>query len=61
MATRRYGGFLSNSEMEALDFKAVAYPNPFAESFKLAITSESDASIEVRVYDMIGKLLEEKW
>ena len=60
MATRQDGGLSSNSDIEALDFKTVAYLNPFAESFKLAITSESDAPIEVRVYYIIGNLLEDK-
>ena len=60
MATRQDGTISSNNDMGAMDFKAVAYPNPFAENFKLAITSESDATIQVRVYDMIGKLLEDK-
>ena len=44
----------------AIDFKAAAYPNPFTENFKLNVISESDAYIQVRVYDMIGKLLEDK-
>lgn len=51
---------LGSNGNNAMQFKAVAYPNPFAENFKLAITSESNATIQVRVYDMIGKLLEDK-
>ena len=42
------------------EFKAVAYPNPFAENFKLDVKTSSEASIQVRVYDMLGKLVEDK-
>lgn len=55
--TTKQGGA---KEVYAMDFKAIAYPNPFADNFMLAITSDSDASVQVRVYDMIGKLLEDK-
>ncbi|WP_344817431.1 T9SS type A sorting domain-containing protein, partial [Flavobacterium cheonanense] len=41
-------------------FEALAYPNPFVENFKLDVKTNSEASIQVRVYDMIGKLLEDK-
>ncbi len=41
-------------------FEALAYPNPFAENFKLDVKTNSEASIQVRVYDMIGKLVEDK-
>ena len=39
-------------------FKAVAYPNPFANSFKLELSGASEDRVEVKVYDMIGKLVE---
>jgi hypothetical protein len=45
---------------EVSEFKAVAYPNPFASNFKLDITKSSEANLQVRVYDMIGKLVEDK-
>jgi hypothetical protein len=41
-------------------FEALAYPNPFTENFKLDVKTNSEASIQVRVYDMIGKLVEDK-
>ena len=41
------------------EFKAVAYPNPFAENFKLDVKTSSEASIQVRVYDMLGKLVQD--
>jgi len=39
-------------------FKVVPYPNPFAQSFGLNITTESTAVVNVKVYDMLGKLIE---
>jgi hypothetical protein len=45
---------------EVSEFKAVAYPNPFAENFKLDITTSSEANLQVKVYDMTGKLVEDK-
>jgi hypothetical protein len=39
-------------------FGAKAYPNPFAESFKLDLSTTSDQPVEVKVYDMMGKLVE---
>uniref|UniRef100_UPI00261BBD99 T9SS type A sorting domain-containing protein n=1 Tax=Flavobacterium sp. TaxID=239 RepID=UPI00261BBD99 len=41
-------------------FEAIAYPNPFAANFKLDIKTNSEASIQVRVYDMLGKLVEDR-
>jgi len=41
-------------------FSSKVYPNPFAENFKIEITSSSQSNISVKVYDMIGKLVEEK-
>ena len=41
-------------------FEAMSYPNPFAENFKLDVKTNSESNIQVRVYDMIGKLVEDK-
>jgi hypothetical protein len=41
-------------------FEAVAYPNPFENYFSLDVKTTSDANIQIKVYDMIGKLLENK-
>lgn len=41
-------------------FETVAYPNPFANGFKLNIESNSNESIHVLVYDMLGKLVEDR-
>lgn len=40
-------------------FKVVAYPNPYTNEFQLNVTTSSDSVIEVKVYDMIGKLIEQ--
>ena len=42
------------------DFTAKAYPNPFAESFKLNVTSATEDALQIKVYDMLGKLVEVK-
>jgi hypothetical protein len=39
-------------------FAVKAYPNPYADTFKLAMDSSSQERVEVKVYDMIGKLVE---
>lgn len=40
-------------------FKVIAYPNPFASNFLLDITSSNDTEIKVKVYNMLGSLIEE--
>jgi hypothetical protein len=39
-------------------FEAVAFPNPFISEFKLNVTTSTEGSLELRVYDMLGKLIE---
>lgn len=39
-------------------FNAVAFPNPFAENFNIDVTTSLDSNINVKVYDMTGRLLE---
>ena len=46
------------TETELATFKVMGYPNPYTNTFQLDITTQSIATIEVRVYDMIGKLIE---
>ena len=43
-----------------IEFKATAYPNPFAENFKLDITTSSEEALQIKVYDMLGKLVENR-
>jgi hypothetical protein len=40
------------------NFDASAYPNPFAANFKLNVNTNSDEALQVKVYDMLGKLIE---
>uniref|UniRef100_UPI0037510DD2 T9SS type A sorting domain-containing protein n=1 Tax=Flavobacterium sp. TaxID=239 RepID=UPI0037510DD2 len=35
-------------------------PNPFAENFKLDVKTNSEENLSVKVYDMIGKLVESR-
>jgi len=46
------------TEITPGQFEVTAYPNPFGESFKLDLTTSSDERVELRVYDMIGRMIE---
>jgi len=39
-------------------FEVKAYPNPFANNFKLDINTSSEQNISLQVYDMIGRAIE---
>jgi hypothetical protein len=41
-------------------FKATAYPNPFANNFMLDVKTTSQSLVNVKVYDMIGRLIEQR-
>jgi hypothetical protein len=41
-------------------FEVKSYPNPFADTFRLDINTSAEESVSVKVYDMIGKLVESK-
>ena len=41
-------------------FTATAYPNPFANNFMLDVKTSSQSSVSVKVYDMVGRLIEQK-
>jgi hypothetical protein len=43
-----------------LAFNAVVSPNPFGESFGLEVSTSTEEMIQVKVYDMLGKLVESK-
>ena len=45
---------------EAAPFGVIAYPSPFTESFNLNLTTTSEDKVQVMVYDMIGKLIDQK-
>jgi hypothetical protein len=42
------------------EFKAIAYPNPFATSFALDVKTSNTEKVSLTVYDMAGRLLEVK-
>src|SRR5690606_27720958 len=42
------------------NFAAVAYPNPFVDSFSIEVTTSMTETINVKTYDMTGRLLETK-
>ena len=39
-------------------FNVVAYPNPFADTFGMQMTTSADQSVSIRVFDMTGRLVE---
>ncbi|CAM3412166.1 hypothetical protein FLLO111716_08870 [Flavobacterium longum] len=41
-------------------FDAVAYPNPFTDNFLVALQSASTLDVNIKVYDMTGRLLEDR-
>jgi hypothetical protein len=42
------------------DMTAKAYPNPFSENFNLDLTTSSVEKVGVAIYDMTGKLIEQR-
>lgn len=41
-------------------FKATVYPNPFTSDFSIDVTTTDKANILLKVYDMLGRMLETK-
>ena len=41
-------------------FTAVAYPNPFTNSFLLDVKSSNTSNVDITVYDMLGRLVEQR-
>jgi hypothetical protein len=41
-------------------FKAIAYPNPFANNFMLDVKTTNQSVVNVKVYDMVGRLIEQR-
>ncbi|UPT69690.1 MAG: T9SS type A sorting domain-containing protein [Flavobacterium sp. JAD_PAG50586_2] len=39
---------------------AVSYPNPFVDNFKLSVSTSSEDKIQVSVFDMTGRLMEQR-
>ncbi len=42
------------------EFKAIAYPNPFASDFMFDVKTSSESAIQIRVYDMLGKQVDNR-
>ncbi len=40
------------------EFIAVAYPNPFANDFMINVKTASESSLQIKVYDMLGKQID---
>ncbi len=47
-----------SEEVSAFDMQVLAYPNPFTSEFKLNVTTFTEGAVELKVYDMLGKLIE---
>ncbi|MGC4039448.1 MAG: T9SS type A sorting domain-containing protein [Flavobacterium sp.] len=50
---------LSTLELQKPEMTAIAYPNPYSKSFNLVVNNPAESTIRLKVYDMIGKLIEE--
>jgi hypothetical protein len=54
-------GAARQADSKAVDtrlFSVVGYPNPYDYQFSLRMESSSEAPVSIKVYDMIGKLIE---
>ncbi|UPT71336.1 MAG: T9SS type A sorting domain-containing protein [Flavobacterium sp. JAD_PAG50586_2] len=56
----RTPGALKQEDTMIGDFTALAYPNPFANNFMIDVKSASQSSVDLKVYDMIGRLIEQR-
>lgn len=53
-------GISGTAAAVASDFKASVYPNPFDTDFAFDIISDSKQDIHIKIYDMLGRMLESK-
>jgi hypothetical protein len=51
---------IPSTRMVALPFSVTASPNPYAGHFTLSVTSSSQEKVALKVYDMVGRLVEER-
>jgi hypothetical protein len=49
-----------STRMTLVPFSATAYPNPFANNFMLDVKTSSQSIVNVKVYDMVGRMLEQR-
>ena len=54
------GNARGNDVTAGNNFQAIASPNPFASNFGLNLSTTSEEVVQVRVYDMLGKLVEDR-
>ncbi len=54
------GSARGNDAVAGNNFQAIASPNPFASTFGLNLSTTSEEAVQVRVYDMLGKLVEDR-
>lgn len=63
---RNYGnGLVSETKKAAPEtaefaFEAKAYPNPFSANFSIGVTTADESDISIKVYDMAGRLVEDR-
>lgn len=49
----------AKAEIE-MPFNATAYPNPYTENFLINVKTTNIEAIDIKVYDMIGRLVEQR-
>jgi hypothetical protein len=54
------GKFAPKSIENDSEFNVITYPNPFSNAFNINITSPINSDIQMKVYDMVGRLVEQK-
>ena len=56
--TRTIAGQQGGDASPEMAFRVVSYPNPYMESFALDVDLPTEDKVQVRVYDMLGKVVE---
>jgi hypothetical protein len=51
---------VAEEEIAKTPFAVVAYPNPYSENFNFSLTTTSEEKVSIKVYDMTGKLVEQR-
>jgi hypothetical protein len=49
---------IANAKEKIYDFEIIVSPNPYKENFEIKLTSNSDETVEVFVYDVLGKRID---
>ncbi|HEX9979635.1 MAG TPA: T9SS type A sorting domain-containing protein [Flavobacterium sp.] len=52
------GARVIEDELVSAPFNVTAYPNPFADAFRVSVATSAADQISIKVYDMTGRLLE---